>query len=470
MGGRKIATATVAGYPPRRSPDVALRNPGPPKGGSGGGIVAAACTLAGAPGFRAATSGLRWLFLALALAFLLLAFPVQAAEPVWRDTDAQGQTSVHLYFFWSKRCPHCLAAKPYVERLAAEHSWLKLHSAEIIDHPENLARYREMAAALGQEAQSVPGFFLCGEMVTGFLSEQESGAALLRRAEACRAGTAAEKPGTVSLPGWGEVDAAALSLPALTVVIAGLDAFNPCAFFVLLFLLSLLVHARDRGKMLLVGGVFVFFSGLIYFLFMAAWLNVFLVMEELRYVTLVAGLVAVAVAVINIKDFFWFKAGISLSIPERAKPLLYQRMRNLVAAARWPSVLAGTAALAVVANAYELLCTAGFPMVYTRILTLRGLTAFDYTLWLALYNLVYVIPLALIVFTFAWTLGGRKLQESEGRLLKLVSGNMMLGLGLTLLFAPQWLDNLAATALLLVFVAVLSAAMVFIHRRFGGSR
>jgi len=263
----------------------------------------------------------------------------------------------------------------------------------------------------------------------------------------------------------GQLEAADFSLPALTLIIAGLDAFNPCAFFVLLFLLSLLVHARDRNKMLLVGGVFVFFSGLIYFLFMAAWLNVFLILEELRYVTLGAGIVAVAVALINIKDFFWFKAGVSLTIPDRAKPLLYQRMRNLVAAARWPSVLAGTAALAIVANAYELLCTAGFPMVYTRILTLRGLPALDYYLWLALYNLVYVVPLAVIVAVFTFTLGGRKLQEEEGRLLKLVSGNMMLGLGLTLLFAPQWLDNLGATALLLGFVALASWAMVGIEKR-----
>lgn len=395
---------------------------------------------------------------------LLLISSACAAAPVWQEKDAQGATVVHLYFFWSKRCPHCLEAQPFVESLAAQQPWLKLHSLEIIDHPENLRLYQEMARELGQEAQSVPGFFVCGEMTTGFLSPEVSGAELLRKAQACRDGAATPRRDALMLPGLGSVAASDFSLPALTLIIAGLDAFNPCAFFVLLFLLSLLVHARDRNKMLLVGGVFVFFSGLIYFLFMAAWLNVFLILEELRYVTLGAGIVAVAVAAINIKDFFWFKAGISLTIPDRAKPLLYQRMRGLVAAARWPSVLAGTVALAIVANAYELLCTAGFPMVYTRILTLRGLETLDYYLWLALYNLVYVVPLAVIVAVFTFTLGGRKLQEQEGRLLKLLSGNMMLGLGLTLLFAPQWLNNLGATAVLLVFVALLSWAMVAAER------
>lgn len=397
-------------------------------------------------------------------ALLLLISSACTAAPVWRESDAQGGAMVHLYFFWSKRCPHCLEARPFVESLPAQHPWLKLHSYEIIDHPENLQLYQEMARDLAQEVRSVPGFFLCGELSTGFLSAQETGAELLRKAQACRDGTRPTKP-SVTVPGMGALDAADYSLPVLTVIIAGLDAFNPCAFFVLLFLLSLLVHARDRRKMLLVGGVFVFFSGLIYFLFMAAWLNVFLILEELRYVTLGAGIVAVGVALINIKDYFWFKAGVSLSIPDSAKPLLFQRMRGLVAAARWPSVLAGTAALAIIANAYELLCTAGFPMVYTRILTLRGLPTFEYYLWLALYNVVYVVPLAVIVAVFTYTLGGRKLQEEEGRLLKLVSGNMMLGLGLALLFAPQWLNNLGSGALLLVFVLLASGFMAMIARR-----
>ena len=126
--------------------------------------------------------------------------------------------------------------------------------------------------------------------------------------------------------------------------------------------------------MLLIGGTFVFFSGLIYFIFMAAWLNVFLWIGELKLITLVAGLVAMVIALINIKDYFWFKQGVSLSIPERAKPGIYQRSRNLLKASSLPAMLAGTAVLAIAANSYELLCTSGFPMVYTRALTLHELS------------------------------------------------------------------------------------------------
>lgn len=267
------------------------------------------------------------------------------------------------------------------------------------------------------------------------------------------------------LPVFGQVDPQIVSLPLFTLVIALLDSFNPCAFFVLLFLLSLLVHARSRGLMLLVGATFVFCSGLIYFLFMAAWLNLFLLAGNLPLITTAAGLVALLVAGVNIKDYFRFHRGVSLSIPEQAKPQLFERMRQLVKGGRTLSVIGGTLVLAVLANSYELLCTAGFPMVYTRVLTLRGLSTWQYYGYLALYNSLYILPLLAIVLVFSFTLGSRKLSEQEGRILKLVSGLMMLGLGLVLLLQPALLNNVFAALGLLALSLVLAALIVhFDHR------
>jgi hypothetical protein len=239
------------------------------------------------------------------------------------------------------------------------------------------------------------------------------------------------------------------SLPVFTLVIAGLDAFNPCAFFVLLFLLSLLVHAGSRARMLFIGSVFLFFSGLIYFLFMAAWLNVFRWLGEIALVTTLAGVLAIVIALINIKDYFWFNQGVSLSIPDSAKPGLYQRVRGLLRADSLPALTLGTIALAIAANSYELLCTAGFPMVYTRLLTLSDLPPWQHYAYLALYNVVYVIPLMVITLIFTYTLGSRKLSEVEGRLLKLLSGIMMLALGVLLVVAPAALNDLRVALALL---------------------
>jgi hypothetical protein len=269
----------------------------------------------------------------------------------------------------------------------------------------------------------------------------------------------------VTVPGIGNIDAARLSLPVFTVIIAALDGFNPCAFYVLFFLLSLMIHARSRKRMLMMGGVFVFVSGLVYFLFMSAWLNLFLLVGRLFFITAAAGVVALIVSMINIKDFFFFKKGVSLVIPESAKPRLFERMRGLLKSGSAVSLLGGTAVLATAANSYELLCTAGFPMVFTRVLTLRHLPPLENYLYLALYNAVYVLPLAGIVVIFTVTLGAHKLTEWEGRKLKLVSGLMMFCLGMLLLVSPKLLNNALAATLLLVIALTAAAIIIFVTKK-----
>jgi thiol-disulfide isomerase/thioredoxin len=358
---------------------------------------------------------------------------------------------VELHFFWSKNCPHCKAAHPVVTRLASEYEWLRLHSRMLDGSPENVALYVAMAKALGEKAQSVPAIFFCNVMLVGFDKAETTGEELRRLLQQCRTDQHTQHSAVATeLPFIGDPLASGLSLAPLTLVIAGLDAFNPCAFFVLLFLLSLMVNARSRRRMLLVGGIFVFFSGAIYFLFMAAWLNLFLLTGGMPYVTLAAALLALLIALVNIKDFFWLRHGPSMSIPEQAKPGLFQRMRGLVGVEHLPTLLLGTVVLAIAANSYELLCTAGFPMVYTRILTLNELSDVDYYLYLLFYNLIYVVPLLLIVLLFAFTMGRYKLSERQGRVLKLLSGLMMLGLGGVLLTAPALLSSPLSGLLILL--------------------
>ena len=388
----------------------------------------------------------------------------------WAEFDASGGLHLDLYFFWSKGCPHCLRARPFVESLAARTPWLKLHSLPLADNEGNVARYLEMADLVGAEPGGVPAFLYCGTMLVGYDDDASTGAYLESTLESCRTYLLENKrlappeltqmsAAAVDVPFFGEIDTRNLSLPVLTLVLAALDSFNPCAFFVLLFLLSLLVHARSRLRMLAIGGIFVLISGLVYFLFMAAWLNVFLFLGQMRWITTVAGALAVLLAIINIKEYFWFKKGVSLAIPDSAKPRLYQRMRNLLVAENLFSVALGTVVLAVVANSYELLCTAGFPMVFTRALTLHALPTAAYYGYLVLYNLIYVVPLFGIVLLFVFSLGSRKLTAREGQTLKLLSGTMMLQLGAVLIAAPDALSN-AVIAVVLVVISLGITALV----------
>jgi hypothetical protein len=401
---------------------------------------------------------------------LCSAHGAEPPSPVWHEADAPGHSIVHLYFFWTRSCPHCQEARPFIAELEHRHGWLRVHSHELAKGSPNVDLYLAMARQLGQEANSVPAFLFCQSMQTGFDKAQTTGRELEAALIACRDSVpghaaSADRPEPLELPLLGEIDLTDHSLPVLTLLIAGLDAFNPCAFFVLLFLLSLLIRGRSRARMAVIGGLFVFFSGLMYFLFMAAWLNLFLMLGELALITTTAGLIAVAMGLVNVKDYYFFGRGISLSIPENAKPGLFQKMRGVVEAGRWPAMIASTAVLAIAANSYELLCTAGFPMVYTRILTLSQLNALEYYLYLAFYNLIYVIPLLVIVAVFVWTMGARKLGEKEGRVLKLLSGLMMLGLGGMLVFAPHWLNNFVAAAMLIAGSVVLTALLAWWPRK-----
>ncbi|HET8580317.1 MAG TPA: NrdH-redoxin, partial [Nitrospiraceae bacterium] len=196
---------------------------------------------------------------------------------------------------------------------------------------------------------------------------------------------------------------------------------------------------QDRVKMLLIAGTFVAVSGLVYFAFMAAWLNIFLLIGLSRVTQLVLGGIAGLVGAINVKDFFALGTGVSFTIPKAAKAGLYAQIRKILQAENLYGALVGTIVLAVLVNTIELLCTAGFPAVYTQILTLRQLPWWEYYGYLGLYNVAYILDDSLMVTIAVVTLGGRKLQEKEGRWLKLVSGMVMLGLAGILIAKPEWL-------------------------------
>lgn len=400
-----------------------------------------------------------------------------ATDDMWHHTNDDGETVIDLYFVFSSTCPHCQRAVPFVQDLEASIPWLNVLWLQTeIGDPEVERVALGVAAEVGESISGVPAFMYCDTMITGYDGPEGVGEELAAGLNACYQSyqTQALSPTTtvseeVAVPGIGTVSASSVPLPVFTAIVAGLDAFNPCAFFVLLFLLSLLVHTRNRTRMAIVGFTFIVISGVLYFAFMAAWLNVFLVAGHLTWITAAAGLIAVAIAFLNLKDFARPGSNASLSIPESAKPGLFARMRQLIGDDRFFPVLGATIALAVVANSYELLCTAGLPMVFTRVLTLNELSTPGYYGYLAFYNIIYVIPLLGIVIAFVWTLGSRKLQPEEGRVLKLLSGTMMLGLGAVLLFSPAMLEQVGIAVGILAGAVVVTAVVVLVERMTRGS-
>ena len=196
----------------------------------------------------------------IALLFISLSDVQASNEPVWYEIDANDQPIIHLYFFWSEKCPHCLQARPDIIQMAKELSWLKLHSLELMHNPKNVETFFSMSAMFDGDAKSVPTFMFCGNSLSGYDDKGNMGQWLRGYLQACYQFAEKNRPEnstayvldsneltSVDIPVLGKVTSGDYSLPVLTLFIAGMDAFNPCAFFVLLFLLSMMVHARSRS-------------------------------------------------------------------------------------------------------------------------------------------------------------------------------------------------------------------------------
>jgi glutaredoxin len=370
--------------------------------------------------------------ISLCLLFMLLVNPepVPAGVPV-QEIDVYVRTG----------CPHCETAKVFVNQLRAERPSVNIRIYDIAEDPAALRRLKGVAAERGVTQLGVPAFVIDGELIVGFRSNDTTGREIRERldrqdADGGRSSVTQER---FQAPWFGEVRVSDLGLPLFTVILGLLDGFNPCAMWVLLFLLSLLVNLHDRRKMALLAGVFVMVSGLVYFAFMAAWLSVFLVVGISRTLQVSLGAIAMLVGVVNLKDFFALHQGVSFSIPEFAKPAFYARVRHILQAEDIVGALAGIVILAVLVNLIELLCTAGFPALYTQILSLRQMPPWEYYGYLALYNLAYIFDDSLMVAIAVMTLSHTKLQNRAGRWLKLVSGVVMAALGAVLLIHPSWL-------------------------------
>ena len=337
-------------------------------------------------------------------------------------------------------CPHCEAAKIFLDELQRERPSLQIAIYDIAEHSAARERLALLAAERGLADFGVPAFLIGGDLMIGFRSADTTGAEITARLDQRTRGSRAPPSAEGIKTAWfGELRARELGLPLFTITIGLLDGFNPCAMWVLLFLLSLLVNLQDRRKMALIAGTFVLVSGVIYFAFMAAWLNMFLLIGVSRAMQIALGGLALLVGAVNVKDFFALHHGISLSIPESARPGLYARARRILHAENFAGAMTGIVILAGLVNIIELLCTAGFPALYTQILTLRQLPMWEYYGYLGLYNLAYIFDDSLMVTIAVITLSRRKLQERAGRWLKLTSGLVMAGLGSVLLLQPKWL-------------------------------
>lgn len=385
---------------------------------------------------------------------MLLSRAVVALVGLWLGGGPLGAQALQpprpvLEIFVLETCPHCAAALRWLEGVqpALAQAEIRLH----VVNRDAAARERLIALARdhGLTAVGVPVFLIDDQMLVGWAGAEVTGArvlALVAAAARPPPPPAAPVPPSgrdiVRVPILGALSPDGLGLPLFTIALGLVDGFNPCAMWALLLILAVLLRLQDRRRMLAIGGTFIAVGGLLYFVFLAAWLEFFLLVGFSRGLQVALGLVALAVGAVNLKDVVAFRRGPSLGIPMRAKPGIYARMRRVLSAPTLPLALLAVAVLSAVVNLVELLCTAGLPAVYTHVLGTYELGRPAYYGYLLLYVGAYLLDDGLMLALATITLTATRLQERAGRWLKLVSGVAMAALGLVLLLRPEWLLGL----------------------------
>jgi cytochrome c biogenesis protein CcdA len=379
--------------------------------------------------------------------------------------DEQPSPQLDLWVFWGDGCLHCEEQKPFLAELAARHPGLTIHSHEIWRTDTHHALFRTLARFHDIEAGAVPTVFVGGRAFIGDAPEirraiEATVEAALARAPAEGAPTEpapAEPEETLDLPFFGQFDLARQPLLVTTLAIAFIDGFNPCSLWVLTLLLGLVIRSGSRRRIALVGLSFLLTTATIYGAFIAGMFGILALVVHLGWVRWLVGGLALGMGTIDVKDYFWFKSGLSLTIDDRHKPGLYERIRGLLDPARSaPTLVLATIVLASGAALVELPCTAGFPVIWNGVMLEHGVTGLGYAALLAVYILVY-LSIELTLFAVAVvTLQMHRFTERHVRLLKLLGGSIMIALGLVMLIRPELMGDIGAT--LLVFVTALAAA------------
>jgi len=446
------------------------------------------------------------------LAALFVAMWLTAA-PTTASSSVQADKPVTIYFFWGDGCPHCAEAKPFLADLAQRYPSVQVRDFEVWYHEKNREPLVRMAAKFGFEPTAVPTIFIGDRYWVGYAEDPigkeieatvaacvlsgcpDAGAGVLSPAAAPTVATvktqtpaapvATQAPAaampqgsqagsgdppaagsdTLTLPLIGSVDLATQSLALSTALIAFVDGFNPCSLWVLSVLLALTLHTGSRKKVAIIGLVFLTVTSLVYVLFIAGLFTMFTIVSFVGWIRVVVALLALFFAVVNIKDYFWYKEGLSFTIADEKRPGLFRSMRRVLAAGdSLPALIGATVVMSAGASLVEFSCTAGFPVLWTNLLAAQGVTVLTFVLLLALYMLIYQIDEIGIFLAAVFSLRASRIEEKHGRILKLIGGMLMLTLAAVMLIDPNLMNRVSTSLLVFAVAFAASLLVLLVHR------
>lgn len=394
---------------------------------------------------------------------------------------ASAQEEVNLYFFWGKGCPHCAKEEELLKYFQTKYSYLRVHSFEVYTNYQNMNYLQQIGKELNERVDGVPFTIIGDKTFVGYL-ETMSPSELANRIEYCYKKGCPDSVGEIvgikkpevkptdpvvpivtstpatttipidngngnngngirkiHVPLLGEINPVVFSLPLLTVVMGALDGFNPCAMWALVFLISLLLGMKDRKRMWILGSVFIIASAGVYFLFMAAWLNLILFLGFIIWIRIAIAALALYGGIYHLKEFFTEKDVSCKVTGTESRQKIFARLKDVVHENSFWLALGGIILLAAAVNLVELICSAGLPAIYTQVLALNDLAKWQYYLYILGYIFFFMLDDLLVFFVAMTTLQLTGMTTKYVRVAKLVGGVLMVLIGILLIFKPEWL-------------------------------
>jgi len=364
-------------------------------------------------------------------------------------TQTKTTDGMAVYFFFLPSCPHCTEQKPIIEELANEMSDVDFIYHDASSQAGSALFYQMSAeAGLDKSRLGVPTMFVGKHPLVGLHSKEQIIDAITDCQNNCKGHPEQQihsqdvdtSFSDYELPFLGRTDLTAYSLPALAIVLGLIDGFNPCAMWVLIFIITLLLGEKSKKKIWIVVGCFVLASAVSYFLFMTAWLNLFLFIGYMRALTLIIGLFALGAGILNLKEVVMTRGSLVCKVgDETGKEKTMNKIQNILAQPITMGMLIAITGLAFTVNAIEFVCSAALPAIFTQLLALSNISTAMHYVYILIYLFFYMLDHIIIFSMAAFALGIGALGEKYAKLCKLVGGVIMIALGLVMAFAPHLL-------------------------------
>lgn len=371
------------------------------------------------------------------------------------------EKTLRVYLFHQESCPHCKKEIQYLEELKNEYSNLDVVTYEV---SQNVMNYNFMNRVIDKTGIVTNGqvpFTIIGtdyyigfedhvkksikDSIDKFLNDKNSIdiiAKVKNGEDVSNIKYNVDPKSTKVIPILGEIDAKKVSLPLVAIVIGAVDGFNPCAMWVLLFLIGMLFHMKDKKKMWILGITFLLTSAVMYLLIMAAWLKVALSFMTVVWLRIFIAIVALVAGLVNLNSYIKEKKrkddGCEI-VDEKKRKKMFTKIKKITSEKKFILAIFGIIALAISVNLVELACSAGLPLIFTQILALNDLSTFEYVTYMLIYILFFLID-DIVVFVIAMlTLNIKGISSKYGKYSHLIGGIIMILIGILMIFKPEWL-------------------------------